>query len=91
MERESSLREAGSGRIKKQGPHLGLADKTISIGDCDKIDVDNDDTLWTFFFSIWIDQTTYHTAEINATTVSQTAVFGLHVKVHAHFLPQSVV
>ncbi len=43
------------------------------------------------FYSVRINLTAHHTAELNVTTASQSAVFGLHDKVHAHFLPQSIV
>lgn len=55
---------------------LGLGDKMILIWDCDK----NMSVMminFGHFHSIWIDLT----AEINTTTASQPAVFGLHVKV----------
>lgn len=55
-----------------------------------KIDFDNDGRPWTFY-SMWIDLTAPHTAEINDTAAGQSAVFGLHIKVHARFLPHSVV
>ncbi len=42
------------------------------------------------FFTLWIDLKAYYTAEINTTTANQSAVFGLHIKVHTHFLPQSI-
>ncbi len=60
------------------GHDLQLGDKTISKWDHDKIYVDNDDKLWTFFYSIWIDLTAYYTAEINTTTASQSALVGLY-------------
>jgi len=33
-------------------------------------------------FTLWIDLTAFHTAEINATTANQSAVFGSHTPIY---------
>lgn len=61
---------------------LGLGNKITFIQDLENVDIDD---------IFLLDRDNNHTAEINVRPASQSAVFNLHVKVHAHFLLQGIV